>query len=146
MRPIPRPLKFFLAGFAVPLFPLTLFLLFVGAVAATFTATFAGSESDIEVFVSRLSPNRTRAATLLRNMGGGAAGWCYRYIEIHPAEKPLVDTGNYIFRTNCQDDINFVWENDSVLRIAYVGDREISSMLQRKFSHDGAVQILYSGK
>lgn len=140
----PRNFNFFLGGAFTVLAPVALPLALLLVLEASLSASFGKSETQI--YESRVSPDGTKAATLCLNMGGGAAGWCNRYVDVHSATETQVDIQRKVFRTDCQSDIDFVWENDAVLRISYEGDREISSLLQRKSSRDGAVRILYSGK
>lgn len=145
MRSIPEHVRFFLAGAAVVLVPVAFLLLCYGALVVSLGTAFGSSgNGETQAFSSKASPDGSRTATLFRNMGGGAAGWCYRFIDVHPTAESEVDTQKYVFRTNCQTDIDFVWENDAVLRITYNDDQIVSSLLQRKFSRDIAVRIIYS--
>jgi hypothetical protein len=146
MRPIPEHVKFFLAGAATVLVPVSFLLLCFAALEVSLRYAFGGSGGETEVFLVKPSPDGVRVATLSRNMGGGAAGWCFRFIDVQTAVENEVDTQKHVFRTNCQSDIEFAWENDAVLRITYEDDRTISSLLQRKFSRDGVVRVVYSGR
>lgn len=145
MRPLPRHVKFFLAGAAMVLVPIVLlFLLFSGLL--SLGEMFRPSAGDTLVYDVKNSPDGSKMAVFFRNMGGGAAGWCYRSIDVLPANSVTIQGKEYVFRFNCQADVALVWESNDVVRIYYSDDRTVSSLSQRKFSRDGSVRILYSGK
>ena len=104
--------------------------------------------NDYRVERELASPSRTYRAVLYTGMGGGAAGWCARFIAIARANAPFspqaaTESFAYVFSDRCSSsDITFEWATDNRLRVAYTIGEGIT-VTQRPHTKDGAVALEY---
>jgi hypothetical protein len=66
---------------------------------------------------STLSPAKNYVATSYVEMGGGAAGWCYKLVQINKVNEPFV-VDKEIFRTGCSNKLEVQWLDENNLNIA----------------------------
>jgi hypothetical protein len=66
---------------------------------------------------STLSPAKNYVATSYVEMGGGAAGWCSKLVQINNANEPIV-VDKEIFRTRCSNELEVQWLDENNLNIA----------------------------
>lgn len=87
-------------------------------------------------------------AVSYRDMGGGAAGYCYRRVAIlkSSSEMPSVDTKqDYIFASSCGTKVNLVWSDNKTIKVAYSPDSSDYLNLELHFSsQDGDVTVNFA--
>src|SRR5712671_5720925 len=69
--------------------------------------------SDILAVTDSTSPNHQYVATTYTDMGGGAAGWCYRAITLRKSDQQFDPKKNRIFNIQCNTAVEISWRDDS---------------------------------
>lgn len=110
----------------------------------TFDSGFKGH--DISVVSTTIAPDQSYIATIYSDMGGGAAGWCYKGVDVRKTDQPFEDGKHRVFSTGCGTDVVVRWQSDKYLQVNYSPDRESISLFQKFWSEDKAVRIYYATK
>ena len=83
-----------------------------------FVNFFFSGNSDNILNDIQLSPNKKFVAIAYTNMGGGAAGWCYKYVSVVPKAHFLnFDKGSNIAAGRCSSNISIEWQTNNLLTI-----------------------------
>lgn len=106
-----------------------------------FASGFKGS--GITITANAISPNQEYIATTYTNMGGGAAGWCDKTVNLRRRDEPFDYKKSYVFNTSCHSDVDVFWESETNLLIIYTTDGESVDLYQKIQSDDGRVKISY---
>src|SRR5437868_6489513 len=136
-----KSLSYFLAGFLCFVALYSFLWLISFAMEKMFEGGFKGS--DITIIANATSPNQEYIATTYTDMGGGAAGWCGKIVNLSKRDEPFDFKKSYIFSTSCHSDVDVFWESDMNLLIIYTTDGESVSLYQKTQSDDGKVKISY---
>ena len=91
---------------------LTIFTLIVCLNSASDTS------KDIVIQANIPSPKNTYLATSYRNIGGGAAGWCYQHVSIRKTIESC-DTDKYVFTTRCSSKLEVYWSDENNVNIGF---------------------------
>ncbi len=90
--------------------------------------------------------NRKITATLVTGMGGGAAGWCAKYLVIHVDKLDPSRLSNIsdvaVFRANCSSEILPNWISATHLNVAYTFGKS-ETVFMRPFTNDGRVSVTF---
>lgn len=98
--------------------------------------------SDILAVTDSTSPGHQYVATTFTDMGGGAAGWCYRMVTVRKTEEPFDPTKNQVFSIQCNTDVEVAWKDDRNLLIAFSKNPVSMSLYQKSWTDDKAVRIV----
>lgn len=110
------------------------------------------SPGQFEVVETVLSPSRTSTAYLWTDMGGGAAGWCYKRVSILPdsrelplSTEPEKNRIAFVFSSRCSSKIKVTWIDDTLMKISHsLGDDPFpTSLSQASRTEDGRIRIVY---
>lgn len=103
-----------------------------------------GSDSsrDLNVIASFESPNRSYVATLYNSSGGGAAGWCYLYVNVRKRMEEFNPDHEVVFQTRCSVKPELKWESERKLTIDYPADAIVYARENTWRSGEG-VEISY---
>ena len=109
---------------------------------------FIISSGDIDILYSLNSPDNKHIATLYKDSGGGAAGWCYEKVSINTIKKPFINKSskNDVFSINCSSEIKLIWESNDHLIIEYLCKKPVVSLTKWFLSNDDSVKISYNEK
>ena len=103
----------------------------------------ASAETDLRAETITPSPSGEYTAVVYTESGGGAAGWCYRYVTVFKsgAEGPAAELKpeGSVFSSTCRNQLDLRWMDDRHLGVSYGGD----ALRQKGFSDDSAVLISY---
>jgi hypothetical protein len=102
--------------------------------------------SDILAVTDSTSPSHQYVATTFTDMGGGAAGWCYRMVTVRKTEEPFDPKENQVFSLQCNTDVEVAWKDDRNLLIAFSKDPVSMSLYQKSWTDDEAVRIVFATK
>lgn len=87
------------------------------------------------------SPSGAYVAISYTNMGGGAAGWCYKYLSVVPKWHPK-GFGREIYTVlsdRCGSSLITTWQGENIL---VVKGRAMPFEI-KNINHDGKVKIIY---
>lgn len=105
------------------------------------------SKGEIQIEESLISPDRNYIATLWNEMGGGAAGWCFRYLSIggkNISSKTQIESDEKVFSLNCSSEVEFSWINNSQLQIKYKFVEKYEKIFFQKSNlENGEISIRY---
>lgn len=104
------------------------------------------SKGEIQIEERLFSPNKHYVATLGNEVGGGAAGWCFRYISVGEKNnsKVSVESDERVFKLDCGSEVRLNWVADSQLNIKYRLVEKYSETFFQKYSlENGEVEIKY---
>ena len=78
------------------------------------------SDTSSELIIESVvpSPKTSSVATSYLKMGGGAAGWCYKYVNLRKSDEPF-DANKTVFTTRCSSALEVEWTNENNLSINY---------------------------
>ncbi|HBB96942.1 MAG TPA: hypothetical protein DC054_16310 [Blastocatellia bacterium] len=110
----------------------------------SFDSAFKGN--DIVMVSDTPSPNHGLIATTYINMGGGAAGWCYKEVNLRKNSEAFDAKKGQLFSTDCQTDVAVTWQGDDTAIIKYSTDGISASLTQKSLSDNKAVRVLYQTK
>jgi hypothetical protein len=100
---------------------------------------------DINVTANSPSPNQAYIATSYGMSGGGAAGWCYVYLNVRKQNEQFNPDSNIIFQTRCNVEPQLVWKDERNLSIAYPRDATVYKQ-EKTWGNDASVRISYEPK
>jgi hypothetical protein len=80
---------------------------------------------DVNVIASLTSPNQSYVATSFNRSGGGAAGWCYVYVNVRKQSENFNSDSGVVFQTRCDVTPDLKWESDKKLSIGYPFDATV---------------------
>ncbi|RUO39832.1 hypothetical protein CWE15_08745 [Aliidiomarina taiwanensis] len=96
------------------------------------------------------SPNNEFIAVSYKDMGGGAAGYCYQKVAILKSESELEavnDKRKYVFNTECRTIVALAWQDNETVEVSYTsGSPNYISVEMYSSAQDGAVNINYVHK
>lgn len=105
------------------------------------------SKGEVQIAKRLTSPDNKYTATLWNDMGGGAAGWCFRNISIGKkidSSKNQIEADEKVFKLNCGSEIRFNWIDESRLQIIYkFVEKGGKVFFQGKESNEKKVTIQY---
>ena len=107
----------------------------------TIKSAFGG---DILAVTESTSPNHQYVATTYTDMGGGAAGWCYRIVALRRIDQQFDPKNNRVFSIRCNTGVEVAWRDDSKILITWSTDTESVSLYQKSWSDDRAIRISYA--
>jgi hypothetical protein len=136
-----RPIYYFSAGFLHFVAIYGCLWLLGYAIEKSFDSGFQGS--DIIITANSISPDQEYIATTYTGMGGGAAGWCDKVVNVRKRDEPFDSKRNFVFSTSCGANIEISWKSDKNILIIYSTDDEGISLYQKMKSDDHAVEISY---
>jgi hypothetical protein len=110
------------------------------------TFDFGAGNAQIDIISTSFSPNEEYKATMYRDMGGGAAGWCSIKVSLQKNTEQFERNKETAFSTRCNIDVNLVWNDNKNLLISYTNDSEGMSLYQTFLSNDKVVKITYSAE
>lgn len=74
--------------------------------------------SEYKVIKATTSPANNYMATSYVVMGGGAAGWCYKQVNLRKLNQPF-DADKNVFTTRCNSELEVKWMDEDNLSIGY---------------------------
>lgn len=86
------------------------------------------------------APNNKFKAVSYRDMGGGAAGYCFRRVVIlkSSSEMPSVDEKqDYVFASGCGTKVDFSWRNAETIDVTYSSESPDYLQVELYFSAQG---------
>jgi len=110
----------------------------------SFDNMFKGN--DIVMVSDMPSPNHGLISTIYVNSGGGAAGWCYKEVNLRKNSEAFDAKKGEVFSTDCGTDVEFSWRGDDTAIIKYSTNGISASLTQKSLSDDKAVRVLYQTK
>ncbi len=132
-----------------------IFIMISAALFATcnsFTGFGGDSPGSFKIIKAIDSPDGKYSATFWLGMGGGAAGWCGKSINIHKKEETLdlskieENRRNRIFDVGCSSDVEINWEDANLLRVVFSIGKDATSATMNSQTEDGKVKISYEIK
>ena len=100
---------------------------------------------DVNVFANTPSPNQSYVATSYSMMGGGAAGWCYVYVNVRKQSEQFNPEDGVIFGTRCDVGPELKWQGEKRLSIEYPRDATVYTQ-KKTWGSGEAVEISYVPK
>lgn len=80
---------------------------------------------DVGVIANSPSPSQSYTATSYRMSGGGAAGWCYVYVNMRKQSEEFNPDSGIVFGTQCTVEPELKWKDEKSLTIVYPRDSNI---------------------
>jgi hypothetical protein len=106
-------------------------------------------EHDITVLASSQSPDGQHLAVAYKDMGGGAAGWCYVCVDVIPAKKTFTpknarcEASQQWFR--CSVEPALTWKDKTELVASQLGQPAVAPLKPRQAAKSAPqVHVLYS--
>lgn len=139
-----KPIRYFLAG--VICFVIIYACLWLAGflIERAFKGAIGGS--DILGATDSISPNQQYVATTFTDMGGGAAGWCFRGVTLRKSDQQFDPNKNRVFNIQCNTEVTIAWRDERTVLISFSTDAESVSLDQQSWSDDKTIRILYDGK
>lgn len=103
-------------------------------------------ESDIFAVTDSTSSSNQYVATTFTDMGGGAAGWCYRMVTVRKTNEAFDPKKNQVFSIQCSSEVEVSWKDDQNLLITFTKDPVSMSLFQKSSTEDKAVRIVFATK
>ena len=100
---------------------------------------------DVNVIASLTSPSQSYVATSFNSSGGGAAGWCYVYVNVRKQGENFNPDSGVVFQTRCEVTPDLKWESDKKLSIGYPADATVYTQETAWRSGEG-IEISYVPK
>lgn len=109
-----------------------------------FKSGFGGS--DILAVNDSMSPNHQYVATTFTDMGGGAAGWCYRVVILRKNDEQFDPKKNHVFNIQCNTEVKVAWKDDRNLLITFSKDPVSLSLYQKSWTDDRVIRIAFASE
>jgi len=77
--------------------------------------------------------------------GGGAAGWCYVYVNMRKQSEQFNPDSGIVFATQCEVEAELNWKDDNSLCIGYPRDARIYTQ-EKAWNGGEAIALSYVPK
>ena len=100
---------------------------------------------DIGVIANTPSRSQSYTATSYRMSGGGAAGWCYVYVNIRKQTEQFNPDSGVVFGTQCEVEPALKWKDEKSLSIGYPHDARVYTQ-EKAWGAGEAIALSYGPK
>lgn len=122
--------------------PISFVVIFAVVLLSSCLNLASDTSRDVQVVANLASPDQSYMATSYSMMGGGAAGWCYVYVNIRKQNEQFNPDGGIVFGTRCGVEPELRWEDERSLSISYPHDAEVYTQ-EKAWASGEAVEISY---
>lgn len=103
-----------------------------------------GSDADVDIISTTVSPDKEIVATVYYISGGGAAGYVYRLVNLRRRGGTFNPRKGIVFQVTRSENIMVTWEDDSHLAIKYSKPSSLLTQVKEWDAGKRKVHISYA--